>query len=104
MIRRPPRSTLFPYTTLFRSRGKTEEIIGRGGDSIGGGPFEESIRAPFTVRVVICQRGKADTAECFDQAVRPVGSSHMIVPAGMRGGFVNIGNLAADRVAEAEVR
>src|SRR5258707_9715885 len=24
MIRRPPRSTLFPYTTLFRSRGRTE--------------------------------------------------------------------------------
>src|SRR3712207_8207412 len=23
MIRRPPRSTLFPYTTLFRSDGKT---------------------------------------------------------------------------------
>src|SRR3712207_7767902 len=23
MIRRPPRSTLFPYTTLFRSRGST---------------------------------------------------------------------------------
>src|SRR3712207_9457144 len=23
MIRRPPRSTLFPYTTLFRSNGKT---------------------------------------------------------------------------------
>src|SRR3712207_7544744 len=23
MIRRPPRSTLFPYTTLFRSGGKT---------------------------------------------------------------------------------
>src|SRR3712207_8305798 len=26
MIRRPPRSTLFPYTTLFRSRTKT--IVG----------------------------------------------------------------------------
>src|SRR3712207_7676431 len=25
MIRRPPRSTLFPYTTLFRSRGGTAE-------------------------------------------------------------------------------
>src|SRR5256885_13116597 len=25
MIRRPPRSTLFPYTTLFRSRGKLLE-------------------------------------------------------------------------------
>src|SRR2546428_5790354 len=29
MIRRPPRSTLFPYTTLFRSRGAmaTEVIV-----------------------------------------------------------------------------
>src|SRR2546429_6020998 len=25
MIRRPPRSTLFPYTTLFRSQGRTGE-------------------------------------------------------------------------------
>src|SRR3712207_6867220 len=25
MIRRPPRSTLFPYTTLFRSRAEAEE-------------------------------------------------------------------------------
>src|SRR5208283_6191217 len=24
MIRRPPRSTLFPYTTLFRSNGQSE--------------------------------------------------------------------------------
>src|SRR5256885_9821460 len=27
MIRRPPRSTLFPYTTLFRSNGHTCETI-----------------------------------------------------------------------------
>src|SRR3712207_2025098 len=26
MIRRPPRSTLFPYTTLFRSRGTVADI------------------------------------------------------------------------------
>src|SRR5436309_11755919 len=26
MIRRPPRSTLFPYTTLFRSRAKNKSI------------------------------------------------------------------------------
>src|SRR5256885_8153576 len=25
MIRRPPRSTLFPYTTLFRSQGKSTD-------------------------------------------------------------------------------
>src|SRR5256886_17362000 len=26
MIRRPPRSTLFPYTTLFRSRGSVDGV------------------------------------------------------------------------------
>src|SRR2546422_1636184 len=30
MIRRPPRSTLFPYTTLFRSRGGTAPSSGPG--------------------------------------------------------------------------
>src|SRR2546429_1526788 len=29
MIRRPPRSTLFPYTTLFRSAGPTARLVGR---------------------------------------------------------------------------
>src|SRR2546429_5363868 len=29
MIRRPPRSTLFPYTTLFRSSGERERVRGR---------------------------------------------------------------------------
>src|SRR5688572_33121865 len=28
MIRRPPRSTLFPYTTLFRSRAGTQSRFG----------------------------------------------------------------------------
>src|SRR5262245_64980211 len=35
MLRRPPRSTLFPYTTLFRSNGS--EI--RAGDPITDGPI-----------------------------------------------------------------
>src|SRR2546430_12260122 len=30
MIRRPPRSTLFPYTTLFRSRDGSHELHDRG--------------------------------------------------------------------------
>src|SRR3712207_8874345 len=40
MIRRPPRSTLFPYTTLFRSRANP------------GGPLREpqAIRADSSVR------------------------------------------------------
>src|SRR3712207_7545866 len=36
MIRRPPRSTLFPYTTLFRSlQGKRIAVTG-GGGFLGG--------------------------------------------------------------------
>src|SRR5438067_6990318 len=31
MIRRPPRSTLFPYTTLFRSRARTKGARSRRG-------------------------------------------------------------------------
>src|SRR2546430_9594877 len=46
MIRRPPRSTLFPYTTLFRSRrrdvvrhgpGKRPRVRGGGGNQDRGG-------------------------------------------------------------------
>src|SRR3712207_7356948 len=41
MIRRPPRSTLFPYTTLFRSRGR------RGPRA--GGDVSAGARAPTPV-------------------------------------------------------
>src|SRR5256885_5535033 len=43
MIRRPPRSTLFPYTTLFRSdpSGRADDgvarALSRGGDAARGG-------------------------------------------------------------------
>src|SRR2546430_11756856 len=41
MIRRPPRSTLFPYTTLFRSAGQVPQVPGHreragGGRGAGG--------------------------------------------------------------------
>src|SRR3712207_3732281 len=37
MIRRPPRSTLFPYTTLFRSRA--ERLVGAPSRGVHGGTF-----------------------------------------------------------------
>src|SRR2546422_3302513 len=41
MIRRPPRSTLFPYTTLFRShRGHAARSRGRGALEVPGEPGE----------------------------------------------------------------
>src|SRR3712207_7336334 len=42
MIRRPPRSTLFPYTTLFRSDG--QRSAGRGGERRPA-PGERDLRA-----------------------------------------------------------
>src|SRR2546422_8369435 len=38
MIRRPPRSTLFPYTTLFRSRGHGERARRRRACRVCGSP------------------------------------------------------------------
>src|SRR3712207_8829207 len=38
MIRRPPRSTLFPYTTLFRSGHVVDRVeAGTAGDEVSGG-------------------------------------------------------------------
>src|SRR5260370_7790383 len=43
MIRRPPRSTLFPYTTLFRSgRAVGQGMVGAG----GGGSFARIAERP----------------------------------------------------------
>src|SRR3712207_8062582 len=59
MIRRPPRSTLFPYTTLFRSASKVPRVesgslstrrprgLGRVGGSAMQNPFQENLRKPW---------------------------------------------------------
>src|SRR5438105_11401439 len=55
MMRRPPRSTLFPYTTLFRSRPRGPRRTaagavhpgaprGRAGEGAGAGPDRKSTR------------------------------------------------------------
>src|SRR2546423_8334753 len=54
MIRRPPRSTLFPYTTLFRSIKAL--CIGLGTQSIGGIAFNFSkltLVAEFIVMAIV---------------------------------------------------
>src|SRR5690242_20980491 len=40
MIRRPPRSTLFPYTTLFRSR----VVVDAGGEFVGDREYVDAVR------------------------------------------------------------
>src|SRR2546425_6718957 len=71
MIRRPPRSTLFPYTTLFRSvgRGRPRHAPGRGrrrdgaagasppapGGARGGGRSEEHTSELQSLAYLVCR-------------------------------------------------
>src|SRR3989449_4971536 len=54
MIRRPPRSTLFPYTTLFRSRGGQLDRPPQAHDPrdvLGAGPDPELLAAAVDDRL-----------------------------------------------------
>src|SRR2546427_8388519 len=44
MIRRPPRSTLFPYTTLFRSLQPAGDLLGEGCALDDAGPGDQEQR------------------------------------------------------------
>src|SRR3546814_2268477 len=51
MIRRPPRSTrndtLFPYTTLFRSKGRVDDLTLGGHENVPIGPVALGEHDPF---------------------------------------------------------
>src|SRR2546427_2127211 len=70
MIRRPPRSTLFPYTTLFRSHhqsGGERSLPARAGN--GKGPLP---RAEWTARRV----GRGRSFSALDRKSTRLNSSH----------------------------
>src|SRR3712207_7975773 len=63
MIRRPPRSTLFPYTTLFRSGGRDPRASGDG-----------SVRIPH--RMIRLSLPHDSTLPCEDRKSTRLNSSH----------------------------
>src|SRR5256886_9834495 len=74
MIRRPPRSTLFPYTTLFRSEGARQGgVHGRGGrlrGPFGGGLARGEPRADHVLG------GRAELLDLGDRKSTRLNSSH----------------------------
>src|SRR3712207_7816354 len=54
MIRRPPRSTLFPYTTLFRSAPRVRAVVNYfGPTSLAAGYRDVPRPDPYDVRAVL---------------------------------------------------
>src|SRR2546429_2640421 len=66
MIRRPPRSTLFPYTTLFRSLGTPGDQINNGNYTIGGDGVA-------TLMGAMVQTNLLDAASSSDMTTNPSG-------------------------------
>src|SRR5256885_5250730 len=80
MIRRPPRSTLFPYTTLFRSiPAQIAYIVNHAEDQIlffetSFLPLVEKLAAQFTtVRLFVL------TADKADRKSTRLNSSHLVI-------------------------
>src|SRR5688572_32713720 len=67
MIRRPPRSTLFPYTTLFRSR-VDQQHLGRPEDGQPGPRRAEVDVEPFGLEVEQRPRSEEHTSELQSQS------------------------------------
>src|SRR3989454_5688741 len=76
MIRRPPRSTLFPYTTLFRSVGLDDsevEVLGR--EEVDGAARE---RGAALVQLASVD-GRAHVARDPDRKSTRLNSSHLVI-------------------------
>src|SRR3712207_7094440 len=68
MIRRPPRSTLFPYTTLFRSRPPPPSVQQRSGSLVGderviSGSLKVGAIILFVVLGTLVMRSEEHTSE-----------------------------------------
>src|SRR5690242_21153749 len=70
MLRRPPTSTLFPYTTLFRSVQPRERLVPEGGRRLHQG--EDEPAAPLQVALVVPLGSGADRRDRVDLLRAPL--------------------------------
>src|SRR5258708_29349026 len=82
MIRRPPRSTLFPYTTLFRShsRGTGEYHLPDCGEYVSGAPvYKTSLTRRRRPSPVHLDSSMNQDALARDRKSTRLNSSHQII-------------------------
>src|SRR5690242_20981357 len=82
MIRRPPRSTLFPYTTLFRSKTVTRHAVAIHVEHRARGAVERVVIARVDVAHVVHVRGQrlvSPAAAAEDRKSTRLNSSHMSI-------------------------
>src|SRR2546425_12084896 len=96
MIRRPPRSTLFPYTTLFRSVTRRASAVRRredrdpadGDDPLGGEPLRDPVPDDLLGAVERHRRGEISLGPVREGERPPAasrGSLHVgVTPPGVR--------------------
>src|SRR2546430_17202437 len=82
MIRRPPRSTLFPYTTLFRSCVLPEPGRDRRGDSGGHPAVRRENGVTLPALGCVAQRGAGARGQSGAVARRPATASEPGQPPG----------------------
>src|SRR5260221_6967672 len=81
MIRRPPRSTLFPYTTLFRSvRGDARERRGERAERISRGvAIVKNVQAQVVAVVADEAPAAVVVAHAVDRKSTRLNSSHTVI-------------------------
>src|SRR5438876_7946727 len=112
MIRRPPRSTLFPYTTLFRSLvlngtarlgntnsgygalsfSGTQTLAGNGTVVFGGGGFSSLNAVRLAVEATTLTRSEEHTSELQSRVHRVC----RLLREKVNVGVINQGTIAAD--------
>src|SRR5256885_11162703 len=78
MIRRPPRSTLFPYTTLFRS-GEGRRLRDRGSRARGVDRAERELARAARLRARAGGRARRDGRRALDRKSTRLNSSHLVI-------------------------
>src|SRR5438132_9466034 len=80
MIRRPPRSTLFPYTTLFRSLVEVHDVAGVVGVQQAVAPVHLPYRPlEHARRLVVVRHHRQSEVRQRDRKSTRLNSSHTVI-------------------------